>query len=174
MIPAIFLDRDGVLTVERGYISHPRDLEIYSYASDCITRLHKKGFLCIVISNQSGVARGLFSEEELTFFHRKLIREVGVDDIYYCPHHIEGVMSKYRINCECRKPKIGMIREACSDYEIDMSGSWMVGDRDVDMQTGRTAGIKLALLSHGKIVKPDEDVRVFKDLVEYTDMMCNE
>ena len=147
--PAVFLDRDGVLTVEEKRIVHPAQVKLYKDAAENVRRLKDKGFLVIVISNQSGVARGLFSEEELCKLHDRLKSETGVDGIYYCPHHLEGAVKEYAIECDCRKPKTGMIDKARADHSIDMSRSWMVGDRESDILTGRNAGIRTILVRAG-------------------------
>ncbi|MCR5748093.1 MAG: HAD family hydrolase [Lachnospiraceae bacterium] len=149
MKPAVFLDRDGVLTVEKGYLRSADDMVIYDYARDCIKRLQDAGFLTIVITNQSGVARGYFSEDELIDMNDRLIRETKVDDIYYCPHHPEGKIEAYRKVCSCRKPGTGMVDKACADHSIDLSCSYLIGDRGSDILTGQNAGIKTILVRSG-------------------------
>lgn len=144
--PAIFLDRDGVLTVEKGYICPISKIEIFPYVRDCIKEFHRKNYLTIVITNQSGVARGLFTEEQLLIINENLIKETGVDAVYYCPHFIDGKISKYSIKCNCRKPSTGLIENACNDFDIDMNHSYMVGDRESDITTGINIGIKTVLL----------------------------
>lgn len=172
-MPAVFLDRDGVLTIENGRITLPKEVKIYDYVDKCIARIHSKGYLCIVITNQSGVARGLFTEEELLDFHNRLKEITGVDAIYYCPHYMEGIVSKYSIRCRCRKPEIGLISQACMDYDIDMNKSWMVGDRIVDVKTGINAGVRTALLTHGSVLEVGmekyRECLVFDNLIEFTD-----
>ncbi len=147
--PAVFLDRDGVLTKEKSYICKIEELEIFPYAAECIRRIHEKGYYAIVITNQSGVARGLFTEEELKGMNVYLKRETGIDAVYYCPHHPDGKIIKYRKNCNCRKPNIGMIEKACCDYAIDIGHSYMIGDRASDILTGKKAGLKTILLESG-------------------------
>ena len=172
--PAIFLDRDGVLTMEYGYaISSIEEMKIYPYAADCVSRLKEAGYLTIVVTNQSAVAKGLFSIEELFDMNRKLQDEVGVDAIYYCPHHPNGKILKYSKICDCRKPATGMIDQACKDLDIDMSSSYMVGDRACDIILGQNAGIETVLLDSGygregleEDCKPDY---IMKDLAEFTE-----
>ena len=96
--PAVFLDRDGVLTEEKSYITVMENLKIFPYAADCIKRIHNKGYYAIVITNQSGIARGLLTEKELKEMNRYLILQTGVDAVYYCPHHPDA-------GCNCRKPQ---------------------------------------------------------------------
>jgi len=173
--PAIFLDRDGVLAVEKGYISLPDEVKLFSYAAECIEKIHKKGYYAIVITNQSGVARGLFTERQLIKEHEQVKKETGVDVIYYCPHHINGNVKEYAIKCNCRKPEIGMIEKACKDFEIEIENSYMVGDRACDIMAGRNAGMKTVLLESGygsanleKDIKADY---IFCDLREFVAFM---
>lgn len=147
--PAVFLDRDGVLTVEKSYVCKADDLEIFPFAKACIDAIRQKGFYAIVISNQSGVARGYFTEQALQVMNKRLIEEVGVDDVFYCPHLANGVVSKYAIACNCRKPRVGMIMEAQRKYDIDIDRSYMIGDRASDIQLGNNVGIKTILVNSG-------------------------
>ncbi len=174
--PAVFLDRDGVLTVENSYVCSVEDLQIFPYTKQCIAEIHQKGYYAIVITNQSGIARGLFTEEELHKMNRRLLQETGVDAIYFCPHHPQGKVEKYAVACKCRKPQTGLLENACQDYSIDLMGSYMVGDRGGDIQAGVRMGIKTVLLESGygskdlaQDVKPDyilEDLREFVELLE--------
>lgn len=147
--PAVFLDRDGVLNEEISYISKVDDLHIFPYVQSCVRKIHELGYFVIVISNQSGIARGIIEEEIILEINNKLKIETGVDAIYFCPHHPKGIVQKYAIQCECRKPGIGMIKSACKDYEIDLEQSFMVGDRASDIKTGINCGIKTILLESG-------------------------
>ncbi len=171
--PAVFLDRDGVLTREKSYVSSVRELEIFPYTADCIRQIHNKGYYAIVITNQSGVARGFFTEEDLAKMNDYLLTETGVDAIYYCPHHPNGRVKKYRRECRCRKPETGMIEAAKRDFVIDMSMSWMVGDRAGDILTGKRAGVRTVLLESGygsagleEAVEPDHILNDLRDVVE--------
>lgn len=174
--PAVFLDRDGVLTVEESYVCTAEQLKIFPYAKECVSQIHRKGYYAIVITNQSGIARGLFSEEELQKMNRILMRETGVDAVYYCPHHPEGSIKKYVLTCHCRKPQTGLLEKACRDYPIDLGHSFMVGDRAGDILTGKAMGIKTVLLESGygfrrleQDVEPDyrlEDLRQFAELLD--------
>lgn len=173
--PAVFLDRDGVLTEECGYVTSLKELLLFPYSAECVRRIHEKGYYAIVITNQSGVARGLFLESDLKDMNEYLQKTVGVDAVYYCPHHPEGSVERYRKVCQCRKPETGMLAQACADFEIDMQNSYMVGDRAGDILTGQKAGIKTILLESGygtarleEKVTPDY---VFPDLRSVADLL---
>lgn len=147
--PAVFLDRDGVLNEERSYIASVNELHIFDYIPECIRQIKKRGYYTIVISNQSGVARGIFTEETLKGINAYLKEETGVDGIYCCPHYLGGKMREYSVDCNCRKPGTGLLERAAIEFEIDMSGSYMVGDRASDIRTGQNIGIKTVLLESG-------------------------
>ncbi|MDE6962716.1 MAG: HAD family hydrolase [Lachnospiraceae bacterium] len=171
--PAVFLDRDGVLTKEKSYVSSAEDLEIFSYTAECVRQIHEKGYYAIVITNQSGIARGLFAEKELVKMNDILIEETDVDAIYYCPHHPDGKIDKYRKVCSCRKPETGLLEAAARDFAIDMQRSWMVGDRAGDILTGKRAGIRTILLESGyglarleEEVTPDYILNDLRDVME--------
>lgn len=153
MKPAVFLDRDGVLSEEKSYVCKVEDLVIFPYTKECIRQIKEKGYYAIVITNQSGVARGLFSEEVLLEMNSYLIKETGVDVVYYCPHHPQGKIEVYKTECNCRKPQIGMIEQACRDFSIDMEKSYIVGDRASDILLGKNAEIKTILVESGYGIK---------------------
>lgn len=173
MKPAIFLDRDGVLNKEKSYITSLEQLEIFSYTKRCINGLHKMGYLAIVISNQSAIARGMMTENGLENIHGYMKKELLLDAIYYCPHYYqEGKMTEYNIKCHCRKPETGMIEQAIKDFSIDLNHSYFVGDRATDIQTGKNMGIKTVLLKSGYkqwqealVLEPD---LVCDDLISFT------
>ena len=155
---AIFIDRDGTMNVSKGFISKADDLELIPGTIDAIKAINKSGALAIVITNQPVIARGECSFEELHNIHNKLKTLLGekgafVDDIFYCPHHpdkgFEGEVPELKFDCECRKPKTGMIEEAVKKYNIDLSKSYMVGDSTMDLETARNAGIKSVLVNTG-------------------------
>lgn len=169
--PAVFLDRDGVLTVEKSYVRNLNEMEIFPYSKDAVRLIHEKGYLAIVISNQSGIARGYFTEDDLKLMNDELMRQTDVDRIYYCPHHPEGKILEFRKICDCRKPKTGLIDKARNDFEIDMDNSYFVGDRSSDIKCGENAGIRTVLLESGygtkkmeEKVKPDF---AFDNLIEF-------
>ena len=155
---AIFIDRDGTINVSKGFISKADDLELIPGTIDAIKAINKSGALAIVITNQPVIARGECSFEELHNIHNKLKTLLGekgafVDDIFYCPHHpdkgFEGEVPELKFDCECRKPKTGMIDEAVKKYNIDLSKSYMVGDSTMDLETARNAGVKSVLVDTG-------------------------
>lgn len=155
---AIFLDRDGTMNVSKGFISNADDLELIPGTIEAIKAINKSGALAIVITNQPVIARGECSFEELHNIHNKLKTLLGekgafVDDIFYCPHHpdkgFEGEVPELKFDCECRKPKTGMIDEAVKKYNIDLSKSYMVGDSTMDLELARNAGVKSVLVDTG-------------------------
>lgn len=174
--PAIFLDRDGVLSPEKNYVTSINDFEIFSFSREAVKKIHEAGYYAIVITNQSAVARGLLKIEELKKMNSYLIRETNVDAIYYCPHHIRGCIKQYAIACNCRKPKSGLIEKACNEYEIDLENSYFLGDRITDIIAGKTAGICTVLLKSGYDTRiSDYDVKpeyVFRNLKEFADELA--
>ena len=174
--PAIFLDRDGVLTAEKGYaISSIEEMEIFPYAAECAEAMKRMGYLTIVITNQSAVAKGLYTEKALKEMNDKLLKETCVDAIYYCPHHPQGIVPEYTKVCSCRKPATGMIEQALKDFDIDMSHSYMVGDRAIDILLGEKVGVKTVLLNSGYGEKNLEQEcspdYVMSNLIEFTDRL---
>lgn len=147
--PTVFLDRDGVLCREQSYIVNVEDMEIFDYSAMCICQIHEAGYFAIVVTNQSAVARGMLALAELERMNAVLRDRLGVDAVYYCPHHEKGVVAEYVKKCNCRKPLTGMIEQACRDFEIDLSNSMMVGDRAGDILMGKNAGLKTVLLESG-------------------------
>ena len=150
---AVFLDRDGTTIVHEHYLSSPDQLKLLPHTSQGIRLFKEHGYLAIVITNQSGIARGFFDEEQLMVIHEKLtgmLKEEGVliDDWYYCPHHLEGVIEHYKVDCDCRKPKPGMILAAARKHDIDLAQSLMIGDAETDMLAGKNAGCKSVLINN--------------------------
>lgn len=155
---AIFLDRDGTINVKKGLISNADDFELESGAAEAIRTINRSKFLAIAVTNQPAVARGLCGIEEIELIHRKMKTLLGnekayLDGISYCPHHPEKGFPEenplYKIPCECRKPKIGMVLEWEKKYHIDLSRSWIIGDSTVDIRTGKNAGMKTILVQTG-------------------------
>lgn len=144
---AIFLDRDGTICEEANYLSRAEDLRLFPFAANAVKLLNDNGFLVILITNQSGIARGFFDENALREIHEKLESELEksgakLDAVYFCPH-------KPADNCACRKPKTKMIEQAARDFSIDTENSWMIGDKAIDIETGRAANTKTALVLTG-------------------------
>ncbi len=150
----MFIDRDGTISEEVGYVNHPSRFRLYPYAADAIKVLNKSGWLAIVITNQAGVARGYFSEDVIVSVHDQLERDLQnasaqLDAIYYCAHHPTVGEPPYRFDCDCRKPKTGLIDRAGKDFEIDLAASWMAGDRYSDVELARNAGLHSAFVLSG-------------------------
>ena len=162
--PAVFLDKDGTLIEDLPYNVVPSLIRLAPGAAEGVVRLHAAGYRLLVISNQSGVARGIFREEALAAVEetlRSLLSELGVPlaGFYYCPHHPEGVMPGYAIDCSCRKPGPGMILRAAEDHAIDLERSWFVGDILDDVEAGRLAGCRTVLIDNGNETRMGPDPR---------------
>lgn len=152
--PAVFIDRDGTISEEVGYVNHPSRFRIYPYSFEAIRLLNENDWLAIVVTNQAGVARGYFSEDVVKEIHQDLNRKMSeesarLDAIYYCAHHPSVGEPPYRLDCTCRKPKAGLIERAAKDFEIDLPASWMVGDRYSDIELARNAGLNSAFVLSG-------------------------
>ena len=152
--PAVFIDRDGTISEEVGYVNHPTRFRLFPYAAEAIRILNDAGWLAIVITNQAGVARGYFSEDVIHKIHDRLETELQnesarLDAIYYCAHHPSVGDPPYRLDCDCRKPKPGLIQQAARDFEIDLAASWMAGDRYSDVELARNAGLQSAFVLSG-------------------------
>jgi D-glycero-D-manno-heptose 1,7-bisphosphate phosphatase len=152
---AVFLDRDGVITQDPPHYAHRIDqLTLIDGSGPAIKKLNDAQFKVIVITNQSGVAKGMYDEEDIRIFNREMIRQLNqtnahIDAIYYCPHHPEAEVQKYRIDCGCRKPKPGMLLEGGKRFNIDFKSSFLVGDKWSDIEAGRTAGCRTILVKTG-------------------------
>ena len=152
--PAVFIDRDGTISEEVGYINHPSRFRVFPYSAPAIRLLNECGWLAIVVTNQAGVARGYFPEEMIQRVHQSLNLYLAsngarLDAIYYCAHHPSVGEPPYRLDCDCRKPRPGLIRQAMADFQIDVEKSWMVGDRYSDIELARNAGINSAFVMSG-------------------------
>ena len=150
--PAVFIDRDGTISEEVGYVNHPSRFRVFPYSAEAIRILNDNGWLAILITNQAGVARGYFSEDLIVNVHDRLksdLENAQLDAIYYCAHHPSVGEPPYRFDCDCRKPKPGLIDRAAKDFEIEMSASWMVGDRYGDVELARNAGLRSAFVLSG-------------------------
>ena len=149
LYPAIFLDKDGTLVRDVPYNVDPSRIVLNEGAADGVRRLHAAGFALVVVSNQSGVARGYFTEAALGAVWAKLRELLGVPfSVLYCPHHPEGD-TPYDIRCNCRKPEPGMLLGAAKEHNLDLSQSWMIGDILNDVEAGRRAGCRTVLLDNG-------------------------
>lgn len=153
---AVFLDRDGTINEDRGYIHRPDQFHFEYRAVDAIKHLNHAGFKVIVVSNQSGVALGHYQERDVDNLHAWLSEELSkygamIDAYYYCPHHPSQGIGSYKTNCTCRKPLPGMLLRAASDFSLDLSASFMVGDHKSDMDAALAAGVSpiFVLTGHG-------------------------
>lgn len=161
-IPAIFLDRDGTINHDHGYVCEIDNFQFIEGAIEAMLELKKMGYALILVTNQSGIARGLFTEAQFLalteWMDWSLIdRGVELDGIYYCPHHPDAIEQKYRQICNCRKPKAGMLLAAQKHLNIDMKASYMVGDKLFDMQAGKEAHIGTnVLVTTAKSVTEDD------------------
>jgi D-glycero-D-manno-heptose 1,7-bisphosphate phosphatase len=145
--PAAFLDRDGVLNVDHGYAHKPEQLEWIEGAQEAVRLLNVAGYYVLVITNQSGVARGYYDEAAVESFHSHMqdsLKGHGahIDAFYYCPHHPEGIIKSLAVPCRCRKPGTGMLEQAAREWPIDVDASFLVGDRDDDMAAAAAFNIR--------------------------------
>ncbi|HXG86244.1 MAG TPA: D-glycero-beta-D-manno-heptose 1,7-bisphosphate 7-phosphatase [Pyrinomonadaceae bacterium] len=160
---AVFIDRDGTLIEEANYLVRPEQLKLFPFAAEAIRLLNENGFLVLLITNQSGIGRGFFDENALREIHEKLDSDLAeqnakIDQIYFCPHSPND-------DCDCRKPKTGMIRQATGDFSIDLENSWTIGDKTIDVETGFNAGTKTALVLTGYGIAEKEKLNEKPDLV---------
>ena len=151
---AVFIDRDGTISDEVGYVNHVSRYRVFPFAAEAVRALHEAGWLAILVTNQAGVARGYFGEELIGQVHALLAEELGrggarLDAVYYCPHHPSVGEPPYRLDCDCRKPKPGLIRGAAREFGLDLAGCWMVGDRHSDVVLARNAGVRSAFVLTG-------------------------
>ena len=154
MRPAVFLDRDGTLIEERGYLSRLEEISLFEDAPDALRLLRDAGFALVLVTNQAGVARGLFDEAFVQEAHRHLAgllanEGIVLDGYYYCPHHPDGVVPAYTRTCRCRKPGPGMVEQAAADLDIAVDASFVVGDKWLDVELARNAGARGLLVRTG-------------------------
>lgn len=172
---AIFIDRDGTINKYVGFLRNIDDFELLPGVADAIKVINASGYLAIVVTNQPVIARGEVTVSELQIIHNKMETLLGVegaylDAIYYCPHHphkgYEGEVPELKIECECRKPKPGMLMRAAEDFNIDLSASWMVGDGENDIRAGKAAGCRTALIGSDSF-EQDVTVHSLQEFVSY-------
>jgi D-glycero-D-manno-heptose 1,7-bisphosphate phosphatase len=154
MKPAIFMDRDGTLCHEVGYVNHLSRFRLFPYAVEAVRIVNRSGFLAVVVTNQAGVARGYFPESLVHDVHAgmRAAMDAGgarLDGLYTCVHHPTVGEPPYRKDCDCRKPRPGLLRQAEADLGIDLRKSWMVGDRRNDMEVAWNVGARAALVRTG-------------------------
>jgi D-glycero-D-manno-heptose 1,7-bisphosphate phosphatase len=152
--PAVFVDRDGTINEQMGYINHLSRFILLPGAAVGIRRLNELGIPVLVVTNQSGLARGYFPPELLTAVHAKMVEELArqgarVDGIYVCPHHPEAKREEYRLDCDCRKPKTGLFTRAAAEHGLDLNASFVVGDRWSDLKAAAACGASSVLVLTG-------------------------
>ena len=169
---AVFIDRDGMIARDVPYCSRPEDFEMFDGVPEAIRELNRRGFKVVVITNQSGVARGYFTEEALGLIHQKMVDDLGragarIDGVYYCPHHPDD-------HCDCRKPAAGLFKRAAEELGLAFAGSYMVGDMAQDIEAGRAIGCQTVFVSNeGKSpvpsggLAPDAIVGTFREAVRW-------
>ena len=151
---AVFMDRDGTLSHEVGYVNHASRFRLFPYTVDAVRLLNRAGLAAVVVTNQAGVARGYFPESVIHEVHGALeaamaAGDARLDGIYYCPHHPSVGEPPYRLDCDCRKPRPGLLRRAAADLDLDLSRSWVVGDRHGDLQLAWNVGARGVLVKSG-------------------------
>ena len=143
----LFLDRDGVINVDVGYLSDPAQLEFIPGAIEAMKEAQIRGYDIIVVTNQSGVARGYYTEEDVQALHAEMSRRLEAEGVhilayYYCPHHPEGTVEAYKKACDCRKPNPGMLTKAIEEWHVDVDGSFLVGDKPSDVEAAESIGMR--------------------------------
>lgn len=175
---AVFLDRDGTINVEKGYLFRAEEFEFIPGVPQALKRLQDAGFLLVVVTNQSGVARGYYTLEDVDILHRHMcsrLQKYGVTlaGIYVCPHHPTAGNPPYRRDCECRKGRPGLLLQAAEELDIDLADSFMVGDKNSDIEAGENAGCHACLVASGHSLAGAEEANVFADLPAVTDMILS-
>jgi D-glycero-D-manno-heptose 1,7-bisphosphate phosphatase len=176
---AVFLDRDGTLIEEVNYLSAPEQVRLIPGAADAVRRINEAGVLVVVVTNQAGVARGYFPESRVADVHAHLSallaeRGAKIDAYYHCPHHPTEGVGAYRVACECRKPRPGLLLTAARELGIDLSRSWMIGDKLCDAKAGEAAGCRALLVRTGHGRDLPNDVNAMADVSEAVTMLLSE
>ena len=152
--PAVFLDRDGVVIQDGHYLGDASRIRLVPGSAEAIAALNRAGWLVVIVTNQSGVARGMFTIDSVHEVHKGLSELLGtfgatIDAYRFCPHHPEAELAEFRMDCECRKPKAGMLLSAARELGVDPARSWMIGDRVTDLEAGAMAGCQTVLVRTG-------------------------
>ncbi len=161
---ALFLDRDGTLVHPRHYPRRPEELRLYEGIGVALAGLQARGWQLVVITNQAGLARGLFTEDDLAQMHAHLAQTLGrdgvrLDGVYYCPHHPDGAVPQLAVRCDCRKPAPGLLQRAAAELSLDLASSWFVGDILDDVEAGLRAGCRTILVDLGTERAPTQPLR---------------
>lgn len=153
---AVFLDRDGVLNIDLGYTYKPSDLKLVPGMTDGLKLLLQSDYAFVMISNQSGIARGMFTSSQVDLFNDELLRQIRCeipnfkfDAVMICPHHPKGAIPEFSIDCECRKPGIKLVTEAALKLNLDLAHSWLIGDKDTDVECAINAGMRGIQVTRG-------------------------
>lgn len=152
--PAIFMDRDGTLSHEVGYVNHVSRFKVFPWSVDAVRLINRSAFKAVVVTNQAGVARGYFPEaliHEVNGLLAEALRAGGarLDGLYYCPHHPSAGQPPYRLDCNCRKPRPGLLQRAAEELDVDLKRSWVIGDRHGDLELAWAVGARAALVETG-------------------------
>jgi D-glycero-D-manno-heptose 1,7-bisphosphate phosphatase len=182
--PAVFLDRDGTINEEKNYLHRIEDFEFIPGAPEAIRQLNQAGYLVLVVTNQSGVARGFFSLAEVDALHRhmvQLLAEYGarIDGFYVCPHHPTAGQGEWRRDCSCRKGQPGLLLQAAAEHDIDLARSYMIGDKAADIEAGQRAGCSplLVLTGYGQktaLNLATKNLKKFVDLQAAAEYICRQ
>lgn len=172
---AIFLDRDGTINIDKNYMYKVEDFEFVKGAVEGLKILYDMGYKLIVVTNQAGIARGYYTEEDLkklnSYMEEKLLEKgIKIEKSYFCPHHFEHGIGKYKIDCECRKPKPGMILEGIKEFCIDKEKSFMVGDKMSDAKAGINAGVTPIIVASGKEITDEikkSGIKIYPSIHEF-------
>ena len=154
MRPAVFLDRDGTMIEDVGYLGRVEEISWFPFTAEAVRRLNTAGFLVCVTTNQAGIGRGLFTHEAVADIHAHMTAVLAsegarIDGWFYCPHHPDAAIGAYRLICDCRKPAPGMIQQACERFSIDLAGSFVIGDKPLDVAMAARAGTTGILVRTG-------------------------
>jgi len=160
---AVFLDRDGTINVEKQYLYKKEEFEFLPGVLDGLKLLQKAGYLLVIVTNQSGIARGYYSEDQFHDLNNWMLSKleeygITITKVYYCPHHPNAVVEKYKMDCECRKPKLGMYQMAVQEYGIDLNDSYAIGDKIRDCAICKDSGCK------GILIQDNEEATVISDV----------
>jgi D-glycero-D-manno-heptose 1,7-bisphosphate phosphatase len=154
LCPTIFIDRDGVLNADAGYINHERRFFVFPYAAQAVRLLNMHGFICVIVSNQTGVGLGFYSEEFMNRLNFRLVSQIEkgggkIAGVYCCPHDKNSKTETYRLDCDCRKPKTGLLNRAAAELPVDKNRTFFIGDKYSDMQTGFNFGSRTVMVKTG-------------------------